>query len=625
MSNYRYNALIYSITAAIILCGTMSLVHSQNNFGAPTPQSPFGNGISPEKAQQFQKEMAEFQNEFESLSPQEQDSFYKSMDDAVQKIEELSKTSEGKELLDKLEKGTITDDELDGLINQLVEEEVTEKKEDVKKEAKKEKKPEPPKQVLTSKHEKAIDAINSLIAHTNSFIVKAATIPEMPSKVKRWSKKKDIKIELDQTWNSLKADIERLVEQLNKVLERDQKTKEYYHIDELLKKEALLNNILKVQKNVVKLEPTVQEMPLLSVQKMEKKVKKAYQDIINEYHEALYVLQITAELKDLFTLFDPKAKKYRETEEKAVQEAERLGKRPATPAHPVAGGSRVPAPSYGPARSAAPGVQRYVAPQQAYIPPSPGNFGTVSRPVSKPALPAEKAKSQKPVARKSGDLSGAEKDPKKEKPLKVDTQLEKDVDFALSKIESKLKEASDLIVENKLIKALDGVLIDTSPVDVSLAVEIIPDLNKALNMQKGLLGDVHQLHRKLKSDFSRKAVQDKMRKVYDKNKKDLDQFHKKLDDLQSNWASNQSSVPADKKYAFFGMTNVEVSAPQDEILTPERAAEIEAKKKQLEQTKMKVLAPYSLFEIKEVLSKIKAAIDNFSKTQLIQEKRRKKK
>jgi len=143
MDNYRNNIL--HILIGLFFCGALVAQVPQGMPFSPDASQTMGlpPGMSPEKAQQFQHEMAEFQKEFEALSPQEQDEFFQSMDEAVKKIDELSKTPDGKELLNKLEKGTISDEELDKLIGQLVEEEkpkkepIEEKKEEKPKEEKK--------------------------------------------------------------------------------------------------------------------------------------------------------------------------------------------------------------------------------------------------------------------------------------------------------------------------------------------------------------------------------------------------------------------------------------------------------------------------------------------------------
>jgi hypothetical protein len=590
------------------------------------PQSPFGAGVSADKNMQLQKEMEEFEREFAALSEDEQKAFMQTMDDAVKKIEELAQTDEGKQLLDKLEKGTISDEELDGLINQLVEEEAP--KPTAPETKKEEKKPEAPKQVLTSKHEKAIDAINSLIAHTNSFILKTATVPDMPSKVRRWARAGEIITKPGQTWSSFKTELEKFVELLNKLLERDPKTNEYYHIDELLKKESLLNNILKVQKNVAQNEPTVEEAPLLEVKKMKRSVKKAYQKLINEYHEALYILDIPEEIANLFKLFDPIAKKYREQEEQAVKEAERLGKqRSAAAARPQKGittGSRASYanydepwygddyaqgsdyasyPSYAPSRRASGGPRDFSSPDRQARRTSPS---------SKKAGPkkgsAAKAKAEK--------KESAEKAEKEFKPSKATIKLGQDIDVALSKIQDKFKTAAEMIKENDIVASLDGKLTDASDIDVSFAVEAIPDLNKELNIKRGVLGDIQQLHRKLTHQPTRVAVQKRLRTAYDKEKKELDQLQKKLEDLEKNWSKYQISIPVDKQYAYFGETDIAIHQPEEETPTAQEAAALAAKRNKLEQAKQKVIAPYSLFEIKDLLEKIKKAINEFNNEKL---------
>ncbi len=613
MNTYRYRILYFLMITGIVFCGGLT-IQAQNSFdplsASPEPMSA-PPGMPPAKTQQFQEEMAEFQKEFESLSPKEQDEFFKSMDDAVKKIDELSKTPEGKELLSKLEKGTISDEELDKLINQLVEEEAPKKE---KVEAKKEEKePELPKQILTTKHEKAIDAINSLIAHTNAFIVKAATIPELPSKIKHWVRKKNITLKSGQTWNSLKTDIERLVEQLSRLLERDPKTKEYYHIDELLKNETLLNNLLKVQKNIAKMEPLAEEMPLLEVKKMKKDSKKAYQTILNEYHEALYILSITDAIKKLFELFDPIAKKYREAEEKAVKEAERLGKPSAGLMRPIS------MPTTGPEYSPPP---RYTPPSSyqpsAYIPSENGYFDAPREPIRKPATPKRPADGV-PKKKESKGKEG-EEDKIESGIMRANGRLQREINDALSKIEDQLKSAVQIIKDNNLIKHLDSSFIDNSPINISLAIEVLPEFDKTLNIQKGLLGDLHQLHRKFKSASMRTSLQKKLSDIYNKKKKDLTGFYDKLDVLQKNWDSKQGTVPADKKYAYFGMRGIEIPVPDEP--TEEQLLAINEQKKRLEQARSKVLAPYSLFEIKDLLKKIKATIDNFSKEKLAEEKKK---
>lgn len=236
--------------------------------------------LSPAEQRQLEAEMAAFQEEFNKLSPQEQESFYQSMEQAVQKIEELAQTEDGKKLLEKLDKGEISDEELDSLINQLTgeptkAEAVEEEPEEVVAP------PEAPKpiKVLSSKEEQALNTLSSLIIATDSFLVKVLAIPEFPGKVKQWHRKGRISwVGKVQSWADLKNDIEKFQTQLGTLIEPDPQTGEYYHLDELLKQESLYNNLRKVESVVSTQEPEIQEVSPLH--KMKSASKKAIQKMI---------------------------------------------------------------------------------------------------------------------------------------------------------------------------------------------------------------------------------------------------------------------------------------------------------------------------------------------------------
>ncbi len=611
MSTYRIINQIFLATFALIIFSTSYAAQ----FGAPGPM-PMAGGISAE----MQAEMKKFEEEFANLDPKEQDEFFASLDDAVKKIDDLSKTEEGKAMLSKLESGAITDEELDSLINQLVEDEPVKKEDEPVAQEKEEQKPQAPKQVLTRKHEKAIAAINSFIASINSSIVKAATVPEFPSKLKSWIKKKQVLIQPPKAWNEVKVDLELLVEQLSRLLERDPKTSDYYHIDALLKNESLLNNIQKVESAVAQFEPRAEEVPLLGGRRMKNSSKKAYHSLLNEYNEALYILNLTQELKALFTLFDPVAKTYREAEDKAVKAA----------------GSKKPV-----AYSGAPG--RYTAPvsdsygggydDYGYDDYAPGGYSAQSahipsassrrhgssaatqaqpgqeRPGQRRQSPAsDKSGSSKPGEAKDGKL-GESKDekskdePKIEIPKEVQA-LQKEIDGSLKKMQDKFKDAADIISEQKMLEKVDTEFIDESPIDTMIVFETLPDLNKALNMQKGVLGDIHQLHRKLKSSTTRQSVQKKLQHAYDKHKKELNGLLDALSALESEWEVKSEKIPEEKQVTYFGMEVAE--KPLDD----------ESQKEQPDQSKEHIISSYSFFDIQKGIKQVKSAIADFAKAKL---------
>ncbi len=611
----RYNAIFFSTILSISLFFTFSIIDSAQSLPP---------GVSPQEYEKFQKEMADFQKEFDALSTEEKDSFFKSMDEAVKKIEDLSKTDEGKALLDKLEKGTISDQELDGLINKLVADDNEVKAPDKKVETEKQKEPVRPKQILTSKQEQIIESLNSFIAHTNSFIVKAATVPELPNKFNQWIKKKQI-VPKDKNWNTFKADIEQLVLQLSLLLERDIETKEYYHIPELVKNEALKNNIEKVEKNISKLEPLIEEMPLLEVKKMTKESKRAFQRIINEYYEAVSVLKLSDEIKNLLKLFDPVAKKYRETHELARKEAEKQSRkglaaqdfssikstddidydpRNFSASYPMGNQIKSKPYAYGSSYS----KSGYQTPKKpAHIKTDNKKHGSKHvAPGKGPLKPESDAK-----IGNSKELSSRAKNGTKQ-PATIDKKLQDDLNLIKLKIEDKMRELQSMIEDNDLVAKLKKEFIDASPIDYTLAVEILPDMSKTINLQKGIIGDIHRLHRKAQSEKVRSDQKRQINTIYDKSKKIIKAFRDEIQNIKSEWDSKKTSIPAAKRYAFFGEIDSDLIDPLG--IPSEQPQDLE--KQKLQEAHMKIPAPYSLFDIYDQLNEMEKALAEFEKTKL---------
>lgn len=585
-------------------------------FTLDASQNPFAMGPSGAKAgpdvAEFQKEMAEFQKEFDSLSPKEQESFFKAMDDAVKKIDEMSKTPEGKDLLDKLEKGTISDKELDGLINQLVTDEKPKKKKEEKPVIEEPKKIEKPKQVLTSKHEILIDALNSLIAHANAFIVKAATVPELPGKYKRWAKNKKIKSKENQIWNSFKGDIEKLVNQFSTLLERNPETKEYYHVEKLLKNENLHNNILKIEKAIARLEPRIEEMPLLEIKKMSKESKGALQDTINEFYEGLEILRLSEEIANQLKLFDEEAKKYREIADFTKQKADIAGKKSATPvSRPFAGSSSTPFQeryNYSPLSERPESVQGF-SPYYA----DEGVFSAYDTEDDSEEAKAPTKKSSKQP------LNGKAKDEKSEVQKPQLTKLGKELNQLHDKVKTKLADFSHSLKDNKLSSKLDRSFTDNSPVDLTLAVETLPEIGKLLNMQKGVLGTINQYHRKAGTKANRISQKRRLQKLYNTHKKDIEEVQAKVSALKTQYQKDKESISPAKRYAYFAEIDVKVLVPEEG--EEKTVAKLKAQADELSAIKNKVIAPYSIFEIGDLIEKVKKALDSFEKDQLEEEKK----
>ncbi len=602
--------------------------------------------LSPAEQKQLETEMAAFQEEFSKLSPQEQESFYESMDEAVQKIEELSQTEEGKELLDKLDKGDISDDELDLLINTLVgEEEEAERVPEEEKMEEKPKEPAKPKMVLTSKHEQAIDAINSLIRHTNAFLVKVATMPTFPNSFAQWIKKGTLTLpESARIWTELKKNIEQLVSQLHTLLEQDPKTEEYYHIDGLLKNEAFYNNLRKVETTIAQQEPNVEELSPLH-KKISASSKKAIQAMLTQYAEALYTLKLPEELATLLKAFEPKAKESREAEEKAAQTAAK-SRDGLTPGRPIVAGTPEHDRGYFPESRTYPTGTSRMAPQ-TYIPEAPYPSGKTLQP-STAAPRGGKSQQGRTHVRAADDKKTVIRAAKEDAalpegvdkgirlPSGVVSKKRQEVDHLINTIKDTITAAAKTVNTSATLKTLEAHLRDESPVDITLVTELIPDTIRELSVRKGAVGKIEELNRKITTPSWRTTYQKKLTDLYTPHKSTFENLEKQITAIQSKFDAMKASITPEKLYAYFGI-EVEPQPPElSEVVLKEALDEVareplseEAKiEKAIEyveeqqvakpsegliELERKLPAPVSLFDLRDSITALKKSIEGFDR------------
>ena len=101
---------------------------------------------------------------------------------------------------------------------------------------------------------------------------------------------------------------------------------------DLTANESLCNNIIQFKTVLAKHEPNVQA-PSFGLKKLSKASKKAFVSVINDCLEALLALNLQTELEKIIAKYEPTAKKIKEAEEKAQQEAVKASSlRPKTPA-----------------------------------------------------------------------------------------------------------------------------------------------------------------------------------------------------------------------------------------------------------------------------------------------------
>src|SRR5204863_5294168 len=181
------------------------------------------------------------------------------------------------------------------------------------------------------KVENIIKVIDDVIRQSNNFLVQISSSLEAAKNINSWSKKGSIMYwQPNAEWQDLKTDIEKFVQQLYKMEDKDLATQEYKYILSLIEDEATLNNLIQLQTNLNSSIPQI-EISELDIQKLSSQAKNATKDTLQYYTEALYVLQLPKALETLIEKFSSKAEKYKETEEAAEKRAAEAAKRQRVP------------------------------------------------------------------------------------------------------------------------------------------------------------------------------------------------------------------------------------------------------------------------------------------------------
>lgn len=175
--------------------------------------------------------------------------------------------------------------------------------------------------------EKALKMINGIIDRTEEFMLKAQIIPELPGKMDKWVVQKkltEVSTKLD--WESLEKQIDEFKLLLYSLLEKDPKTGIYKHIGNLIKDEALYNNLATLQVTLDAYVPLVYA-PDFGLDKVSKESRAAIRQVVSQYIEAFYLLNIPAAIKKLAQIYDPRAKELSEEEKKAIEQARKEAER----------------------------------------------------------------------------------------------------------------------------------------------------------------------------------------------------------------------------------------------------------------------------------------------------------
>ena len=180
--------------------------------------------------------------------------------------------------------------------------------------------------------EKAVNMIKAIIKRTEEFMRKAQVIPELQAKMNKWVVQKkllDVAANLD--WQAVEIQIDELNVLLYSLIEPDHVTKQYKHIGNLIKDEALYNNLATLQVTLESYVPTI-EIPPFGLENVSKESRAAIREVLSQYLEAFYLLNVPTAIKKVKTLYEPRAKELKEEEKQRTEQAYKEAQKTRTPA-----------------------------------------------------------------------------------------------------------------------------------------------------------------------------------------------------------------------------------------------------------------------------------------------------
>ncbi len=262
--------------------------------------------------------------------------------------------------------------------------------------------------------------IGSLIDKIESYLRKAQLIPKFADKLEQWGKDHRISDwQTGATWNTLHADIDLMKSKLYLIGERDPKTNEYKHLQNILDDESLYNNLAQLNRKLDQFGPKI-SAPELGQQKLTKESKNAIEKVTSALTEALYVLKLPTALDQVIQKYEKRAQELTKKQEVAEKKAAlELKKRPyARPAQTIGRGEK---------REDKPFVTpSYDSPDFGFEPYTPPAIKKASTTPTTPKVPSKAPAKKKPATKK---------EPAKKKEVPEDPRAKAGVESLSKKLE----------------------------------------------------------------------------------------------------------------------------------------------------------------------------------------------
>ncbi|MFZ5954527.1 MAG: hypothetical protein ACOYT8_05515 [Candidatus Dependentiae bacterium] len=512
-------SLLKSLQIFVLLIGLSINVVSNLHAAQPgLPANSKGMALSQEDIKMLNEVEQEINKFVATLSPEEQQAFWKDVDELTKVMSTMSEDELVKFMEDVFQEQAPapTPPVVAPPAPAPVEKPVIEE-------------PKPIKPEMLKAQERALILIDSLITKINNFIGKTQLIPDLSTNIKNWAQGKKLKNWPSNTsWSQFKSQIEELEVKLNRLKERNPKTNQYRHLDEFIKNEALYNNLSKLNSVLSAHEPKI-ELPSFVLEKMSEDAKTALRTVIDSLVEAVTILQIPTDIEAVFEKYEPIAKTIKEQEEAAKK---RAAEAPGVKAGPTIVGGRKQEP-----------VDRFKPEYlpEPYFPPYQPDFFP-SEPAREPKRAEEKAGEKET---KQPEAPAKKEDEKKEEKK---AELDKVAESHITTTDAQLTNIAGIVDDFRQLKNLKDFLYGSEPVSKELITEGIAGLNKAARDGRNALRSLKLRMSKL-NDKEKEEVKLLIKNISKEYGDTLNRLSAQIEDARL----SMGGFSPEKQWAFFGI------------------------------------------------------------------------
>jgi hypothetical protein len=328
MKNWIYSILNKKLIFSILFACSTFLAPSQLFAGQmPNAAAPAMPEMTPQQMAELEQELAKINEEMQAfvktLPPEKQEE--------IAQLEEAINNMSDEEL-EQLFEQLFTDPNFLQELEQMYPEQpapqepVAAEPEQVQTPG--EKPLEKPK-VEKNKIAQAAEMIKSLSETTDAFLSKIENIHEIDDIVRNWIKKSQLhgwKTNVD--WHIIKSQLDLFNQKLKKMLTKEPGSNEYRFLPDLIKEEAVYNNLAHMESILKVTVPKITVSVLGFVKSSQQESKDTVLVVLNKYAEGMSSLQLIPALNAIIDKHEPIAKQLREKEDALSKKALEESKKP---------------------------------------------------------------------------------------------------------------------------------------------------------------------------------------------------------------------------------------------------------------------------------------------------------